>query len=149
LGVRHFVLDPVKSTLQVKITMGLTVDVGRWQGQTNGQTEAAFLDLEAGQPDANGFTRVNILRSSEYLFVDASRLAGFVICIKPLVPVMSAGILGCLGGTDVSFSLDQNHHLGQLGVDGFTAEQCTAQGGRIEVPYSACSAGNVGVLCES
>jgi hypothetical protein len=148
LGVRHFVFNEAKSGLQVKITGGLTVPVGSFKGQTNGQSEPAFLDLEAGQPDADGFTRINIIRSSEYLYVDATELAQFVICLKPLVPIQSAGLLGCNGGSDIGISLDQNHHLGQVGVDGFTVEQCQSQAGRIEIPYAVCSAGLVGQSCE-
>jgi hypothetical protein len=126
----------------------LIVPVGRFQGQTNGQIEPAFLDFEAGQPDAEGFVKVNILRASEFIFVDASELASFVICIKPLVPVMAAGILGCNGGMDVSISLDQDHYLGEVGVDGFTVADCTAQNGQVEIPYAACGAGNIGQACE-
>jgi hypothetical protein len=149
LGIRHFVLNKVKSTFQVKIAGGLNITVGRFEGQSNGQTEPGFLDLEAGQPDAHGFTKINITRASEFLYVDATRLAGFVVCIKPLVPVMSAGLLGCNGGMDVGISLDQDHHLGQLGLDGFTAAQCAAQQGHIETPYAACDAGNVGAMCSA
>ena len=150
LGIRHFVLDKAKSTFVVKITTSLgplTIPVGNFQGQSNGQTEAAFLDLEAGQPDEHGFTRINIVAASEFLYVDATQLAGFVICIKPLVPVQSAGILGCNGGMDVGISLDQNHRLGQIGVDGFTTAQCLAQQGHVERPYAACTAGMVDAMC--
>ena len=105
------------------------------------------MDLEAGQPDEHGFTRINITAASEFFYVDATALAGFVVCIKPLVPVLSAGFLGCNGGMDVGISLDQDHHLGQVGVDGFTAEQCAAMQGHVEVPYAACTAGNVGATC--
>lgn len=141
-------LDPTKSVLQVKITGGLTIPLGGFQGQSNGQTEPAFLDLEAGQPDAEGFTRVNLVDASEFIFVDSSALAGFVICVKITAPVPSAGILGCSGGRDVGISLDQDHRLGQLGVDRFTTGQCEEQGGEIEIPYAACSAGTVGAGCD-
>ncbi|MFI5394791.1 MAG: hypothetical protein ACHQ9S_04590 [Candidatus Binatia bacterium] len=161
---------------------GVNVTVGGFQGQSNVDgvptTEPAFLDLEAGQPDANGFTTVNIRSSSEFFFVDATSLAHFVICIKPLLSATptAAGLLGCNGGKDISLSLDQNHHLGQVGVhqcsagtvnqpctvdadcdtsaganDGkctvFTAAQCTALQGHVEIPYAACSAGTVNQPC--
>lgn len=146
LGTRRFVLDEVRSTFQVKIAGGLQITVGRFQGQSDGQTEAAFLDLEAGQPDEEGFTLINIPRASEYIYVDAGDLAGFVICIKPRLPVTAAGILGCNGGADASITLDQDHHLGEIGVNGFTAAQCAAMQGQIELPYSAC-AGNADAVC--
>ncbi len=147
LGLRHFVISEAKSTFQIKIRDGLTIPVGKFQGQSNGIVEPAFLDLEAGQPDANGFVTVNIPRASDYIFVDSKSLAGFVFCIKPLVPVTAAGVLGCNGGRDVSLSLEQNHHVGEVGVDGFTAAQCRALQGQVEVPYAVCSAGMVGAPC--
>lgn len=150
LGLRHFVLNTAKSVFQVKIAGGLTLPLGSIQGQTNGQPEPGFLDLEAGQPDAQGFTRINIPRTSDFFYVDSRRSGGpFVICIKPLVPVMSAGFLGCNGGMDIGISLNQDHHLGELGVDGFTVQQCRAQGGTIEVPYASCTAGTVGTRCDA
>ena len=154
LGVRHFVLDQAKSQFQIRIAAGSivsTVPVGGFQGQSNGETEAAFFDFEAGQPDADGFTKVNIVRASEYFFVDArSTPAKFLICLHMLVPpsgIPDAGILGCNGGLDISLSLDQNHRVGQVGVGGFTADQCTAVNGTVERPYASCSAGNVGGAC--
>jgi hypothetical protein len=147
LGIRHFVLAKAKSTFQIKIAGGLTIPVGRFDGQSNGQSEPAFLDLEAGQPNERGVTRINIVAASEYLYVDATMLAGFVICIKPLVPVQSAGVLDCDGGMDVGISLDQDHHIGQVGVDGFTVQQCVAQQGQVEVPYSGCTAGKLDAAC--
>ena len=134
---------------QVKIAGGLTIPLGHFQGQTNGQTAPAFLDLEAGQPNANGFVNVNIVGASDFIFVDATMLARFVICIKPRVPVMAAGALGCYGGADIGLSLDVNHHIGQVGVDGFTAAQCEAQRGHVEIPYAACAAGKVGLACDA
>ena len=147
LGLRHFVVDPSQSALQVKLPGGLTVEVGKFQGQSNGQTEAAFLDLEAGELDEHGFTNISIPRASQYIYVDATTLAGFVICIKPLVPVVNAGALGCNGGMDVSIFLNQDHRLGRIGVNGVTAAQCAAAQGHVEVPYNACTAGNVDHLC--
>lgn len=148
LGVRHFVLDPAKSIFQVKIAGGLSISLGSFRGQTNGQTEPAFLDLEAGQPNAQGVTLINVVRASEYIFVDSTDLAQIVFCIKPIVPVMSAGVLGCNGGMDIGISLNVDHHLGQVGIDGFTVAQCAAQGGIVELPYALCSAGTVGQACD-
>ncbi len=125
----------------------MTVPVGGFQGQTNNTTERAFLDLEAGEPDAQGVARINILGASEYIFVDAVDLAGFVLCIKPLVPVMSAGVLGCNGGIDAAISLNVDHRLGELGVNGFTSLDCAAEEGTFEIPWAACTAGTVGKVC--
>jgi hypothetical protein len=180
LGVRHFVLDKSKSTFKVKFVSNgkiFNTTVGGFQGQSNGQTEVAFLDFEAGQPDEHGFTTVNVVRSSEFLFVDASATAHFFICIKPQVPAIAAGLLGCNGGRDISLSLDQDHYIGQVGVPPFctagkvaqpctvdadcdttagvndgtctvsTAAQCTARLGHVEVPYVACTAGKVDQPC--
>ena len=151
LGTRHFVLDPTKSPFQIRIRGGLTIPVGTFQGQSNGQTEPAFFDFEAGQPDANGFVKVKIVRASEYFFVDArNTAANFVICLHMLVPpegIPDAGILACNGGMDISLSLDQDHRVGQVGVDGFTADQCTALQGTVETPYASCSAGLVDQSC--
>ena len=38
--------------------------------------------------------RINITAASEFFYVDATALAGFVVCIKPLVPVPSGGHTG-------------------------------------------------------
>jgi len=43
--------------------------------------------------------------------------------------------------------LTQNHHLGQIGVNGFSAEQCTNQGGNIESPNQICGTGAIGQVC--
>jgi hypothetical protein len=150
LGIRHFVLDPSKSPFQVRIRGGLTVPAGNFQGQSNGQIESAFFDFEAGQPDADGFAKVKIIRASEYFVVDARTTpAQFVVCLHMLVPpegIPDAGILGCNGGMDVSLSLDQDHRVRQDGID-VTADQCTALQGTVEVPYASCSAGLVDQSC--
>jgi hypothetical protein len=152
LGIRHFVLDPTKSPFQIRLSSGLTIPVGNFQGQSNGQTEPAFFDFEAGQPDAKGFVKVKIVRASEYFFVDARKTAAkLIICIRMLVPpegIPDAGILACNGGMDISLSLDQDHRVGQVGVDGFTADQCTALQGTVETPYASCSAGLVDQSCD-
>jgi len=153
LGSRHFVLNPTKSPFQIRIRSGLTIPVGTFQGQSNGQTEPAFFDFEAGQPDEKGFVKVKIVRASEYFFVDAKKTAAKeIICLHMLVPpegIPDAGILACNGGMDISLSLDQDHRLGQVGVDGFTADQCTALQGTVETPYASCGAGLVDQSCKA
>jgi hypothetical protein len=148
LGIRHFVLNKSRSTFQVRIPPGVNIPVGNFEGQTNGVTEPAFLDLEAGQPDAQGITKVNVVRASEYIFANAPS-AGFVFCIKLQVPAPEAGILACNGGVDISIALNVDHNIGEVGVNGFTAAQCEALQGHVEVPYSTCGAGLVGQLCEA
>jgi hypothetical protein len=151
LGSRLFLLDPTKSPFQIRIRSGLTIPVGTFQGQSNNQTEPAFFDFEAGQPDDKGIVKVKIVRASEYFFVDARETpAKMIICMRILVPpegIPDAGILACNGGMDISLTLDQDHRLGKVGVDGFTADQCTALQGKVEAPYAICSAGLVDQSC--
>jgi hypothetical protein len=81
-------------------------------------------------PDANGLARVHVTGASTYLSVPLGDGAFF--CIKPLVPVQNAGVLSCTGGIDLGVSSTQDHHLGALAVDGFTADDCSDAGGSIE-----------------
>jgi hypothetical protein len=151
LGSRHFVLDPTKSPFQIRIRSGLTIPVGYFQGQSNNQTEPAFFDFEAGQPDDKGVVKVKIVRASEYFFVDARKTAAKdIICLRMLVPpegIPDAGILACNGGMDINLSLYQDHRVQQDGVD-VSADQCTALQGTVETPYASCTAGLVDKLCK-
>jgi len=148
LGTRHFVLNPAHSTLTAALSASLSLPLGEFQGQKDGVTGLpAYLDLQAGEPDAQGFTPISVVDASDYLYVDATAQAQIVLCIKPLVPVPNAGIVACNGGLDFSVSLTQNHHVGALGVDGFTAADCAAVGGSIESPNQICASGSTGQLC--
>ena len=151
LGVRRFTLNQARSPFQAALAPGLTFTVGGFQGQTNGQLEPAFLELDAGEPDAaTGVATVNVTRASEFLVVNGSQPpVNLVLCLKPLVPVQAAGAVACNGNFSFGVGIAQNHHIGQLGVDGFTAEACTAGDGHIESPNQICAGGKVGEVCRT
>jgi hypothetical protein len=108
------------------------------------------LDLEAEQPDpATGVATINITGSSDFLFADGRALAGIVLCLKPIVPVQAAGIVACNGGLPLGFNLSQDHHIGQIGVDGFTPADCTNMRGFLESPNQICAAGLTGDPCRT
>jgi len=131
LGTRHVVLDAQTSQFTL-VDLSGSLTLGGIQGQTNGQTgQPGFLDLQAGAPDSSGLATVSVTAASDYLYVDARPQAPLVVCLRPLLPVNSAGVLQCNGGFDFSIDLTQNHHLGQIGVD-MTANQCSALGGSVE-----------------
>jgi hypothetical protein len=82
-------------------------------------------------PDpVTGIASVAVTGASEYLSV--SIIAGPTFCIRPLVPVAAAGVIACNGGVDLGVTTTVDHDIGTVGVDGFTAEQCTEQGGVVE-----------------
>jgi hypothetical protein len=149
LGIRHFVLNPANSPFAVVGVQGTTPFVlGGFQGQKNGLTGLpGYLDLQAGQPDGHGFATLDVVDASDYLYVDATATAQVVVCIKPMVPLSNAGLVACNGGLDFSLEVTQNHHLGQVGINGFTVDQCTGQGGSVESPNQICGAGMIGRPC--
>jgi hypothetical protein len=51
-----------------------------------------------------------------------------------MVPVPAAGVLACSGGVDLGVSSSQDHNIGTVGVDDFTAADCSAAGGTLEGP---------------
>lgn len=118
LGVRHFTLDPASSRLDFE------PGLGSFTGFTG------FLDLAVGVPDpSTGVAPVAVTGASPYLSV---AVGDFTFCIKPLLPAQNAGVLSCNGGIELGVSSTQDHHLGTVGVDGFTAEDCAAAGGSVE-----------------
>jgi hypothetical protein len=148
LGKRHFVLGP-KSTFQIVLGSGLALTLGVFQGQSQGQTEPGFMDLQAGAPDpATGIASVDVTDSSEFFFVQNAGF-GIVLCLKLHTPAPSAGIVDCNGTLDFSTVLTQNHNIGQVGVDGFTAAQCASMGGSVESPNQICAAGMLGEVCRT
>ncbi len=147
LGTRHFVINPAKSPFEAKLGT-INIKLAEFQGQTNGQTGSAFLDLEAGQPNAAGIATINVTGASEFIFADGSQF-GIVLCIKPLVPVMSAGIVTCKGGLPLGFKLTQDHNIGQVGINGFTAADCETMQGHIEDANEICAAGTPGLQCRA
>jgi hypothetical protein len=146
LGTRHFVLGP---SSQFSVLVGdFPFLRGQIRGQNaNGEVVPAFLDLEAGKPDpATGAASITVTATSDYFFVATQFL---VVCLKPQTPAVSAGVVGCKGGLPFGFSTSQNHRVGQVGVNDFTAEDCTAIGGRVESANQICAAGAVGDLCRA
>jgi hypothetical protein len=93
-----------------------------------------FLDLTAAVPDpVSGQTFVDVTDASEFITMDLNPDAAFVVCIRPLaIPVNRAGIIDCDGGSDLGIAALQDHHLGEVGVDGFSADDCAAAGGTVE-----------------
>lgn len=149
LGLRHFIIHQARSPFQATLGQGFTVTVGGFQGQTaDGEVGEAFLDLQAGTPDpSTGVATIDVVGASDFIFADGRDLAGIVLCLKPLVPVTAAGIVACTGGDSFGLSTSQDHHIGQIGVDGFTAADCDAAQGHIESPNQICQTGLVGELC--
>jgi hypothetical protein len=147
LGMKHFVLDPRNSQFRAAIAPGFVVPLGPFRGQTNGVVGDAYFDLQAGQPDTTGLATVDVVGSSEYIFADASSFAPLVICIRPILPVTTAGLLDCTGTLDFSIVSTIDHNIGQVGVGGFTAQDCTNANGTIEGANEICAAGMVGQQC--
>lgn len=152
LGERRFTFSE-RSRFSAALTGGLNLGLGSFQGQKNGQTQSAYLVFRAGEPDSNGIAPIDIVDGSDYFFVQA-QFANLLVCIRPLIPVMNAGVIQCNGGQDYSIVLQTNHHVGQLGVNGFTLQDClsTCSGavcGQVEGATQICAAGVVGELCRS
>src|SRR6185436_4160194 len=117
LGTRHFVLDPVRSNFTAVLAPGFEVNLGSFRGQNNDPNNTvtdAFFDFEAGEPDENGLAFVNVTASSEYIFASAN-IANITVCLKPLVPVINAGVVQCNGGLDYSIRTAIDHVLGRIG----------------------------------
>lgn len=146
LGTRRFVFDTQRSNFTAVLAPGFEVSLGTFRGQNDGVIGDAFLEFEAGAPDANGIALVNITDASDYLIAQAS-IANLTICLKPLVPVTNAGVLQCNGGLDYSIATSVDRVVGQIGEDGFTVEDCNEIGGTIEGPNQVCGAGLVGLEC--
>ncbi|MFI5364502.1 MAG: hypothetical protein ACHQ4J_02660 [Candidatus Binatia bacterium] len=148
LGVRHFIINPATSPFKALLG-SLSISLAKFEGQTNGQTAPAFLDLEAGQPDpVTGIATINITNASEFIYANAT-VASIVLCLKPLVPVTKAGVVACNGGQQLGFTITQDHTIGVVGVNGFTAHQCQGMNGNLQGPNQTCAAGGVGFACRT
>jgi hypothetical protein len=91
-----------------------------------------YLELSAGVPHPlTGLARIDITGASPFLSIP---LPPFTLCIKPIVPVIGAGVLACTGGFDLGVSSAQDHNIGVVGVDDFSAEDCDIAGGVLEAP---------------
>jgi hypothetical protein len=146
LGVRRFLLSPEESPFDAVVAPDMHLTLGLFRGQSDGQVEDAFIDLEAGEPDEDGIAVINVTEASDYFFAQ-STLASLTICAKLLVPAIGAGFVDCDGGSDVSIGTVVNHRLGQIGVDGFTVQDCEQMGGTVESANQICAAGLTGDLC--
>jgi hypothetical protein len=135
LGPRRFSLAPASSTLI------LLPDVGTFSGFTG------HLELAAGVPDpVTGIASIAVTGASEYLSL--AIVGGPTFCIRPMVPVAAAGVVDCDGGIDLGVTSTVDHDIGTVGVDGFTAEDCAAQGGAVEgegAPHPAVCNGPIEV----
>jgi hypothetical protein len=121
LGTRRFSLDPVTSAFVSVLEQGMV--------QAAGFT--GYLDLQAGPPDPQtGHAVIDVTGSSTYLQL---KVGTDLICIRPVVPAVAVGIVDCDGGTDLGITIRQDHRLGVVGEDGFTAPDCTDAGGTGEV----------------
>jgi hypothetical protein len=118
--MRRFSLNPQSSLIRLLPNPGTATGF------------SGFLDLAAGAPDpVSGLATVDIVGASEFLSVE---VAGITLCIKPMVPVARAGVLACSGGIDLGVSSSQDHRIGQVDVNGFTAPDCAAADGTLEGP---------------
>ncbi len=158
LGTRRFTINPRTSPFTAVLSPGFSLPLGGgFKGQTNGVVENGFLELKAGAPDpTTGVASLDVTGGSEYLFVDARPTANLVLCLKPILPITNAGVVLCNGGPDVSIAINANHHLGQVGLNGYTAKDClsdcssTSGGcGSLESPNQICAAGIVGDQCRA
>jgi hypothetical protein len=124
LGTRRFSIDPATSSLEFVLPGYRLTNTG-FEG---------FLDLTVGVPDpTTGQAFVDVTGASEFIALDLNPEAELVVCIRPLaIPVSKAGIIDCDGGIDLGISAQQDHHLGEVGVDGFSAEDCADAGGSVE-----------------
>ena len=96
-----------------------------------------FLDLTVGVPDpTTGIAVIDVTGSSTYLSLPLSLPFGgmLTLCIKPIVPVLAAGVVACNGGFDLGIVSAQDHDIGVVGVNGFTEQSCQAAGGTVEAP---------------
>jgi hypothetical protein len=153
LGLRRFNIVKKNSPFQVTGPLGpnVTLPIATFQGQTNGQAEQGFFEFQAGQPDPQtGIATIDVTNSSEFLFADARSFPGanLVLCIKPVLPAVNAGLIACNGGLP-GITTAQNHRLGQIGVDGFTPDDCSSMNGSIESPNQICAAGLIGEPCRT
>jgi hypothetical protein len=92
-----------------------------------------YLDLTVGMPDpVTGQTAVDITGASTYISLDLNPDVAQTLCIRPIVPIANAGRIDCHGTSDLGSSATQDHRLGEVGVDGFTAADCINAGGTVE-----------------
>lgn len=153
LGDRVFTLS-ARSEFRAVLSTGFSIPLGSFRGQKDGVEGPAYLVLRAGEPDASGLATIDIPEASDFFFADARSIAQIVLCLRPLVPVRTAGLVNCRGGLDYSIVLSANHHLGQIGQEGFSLADCLGTCnpggcGTVEAPDQICAAGLVGQTCRA
>lgn len=83
-----------------------------------------------------GVAQVDIVGASEFLSLvlppEEEGGESETFCIQPIFPVVRAGIVDCNGGQDLGISTSQNHVVGIVGENKFTAQACEDEGGMIE-----------------
>ena len=127
LGTRRFSIDPATSGIRSYTAFGPTDALG-FQG---------WLELEGSAVEpSTGLARIDVVGASELITLDSFTSGGpVVICIEPLpdqFPIAGAGFIDCNGGTAFGYSLTYDHNIGVVGQSGFTEQQCTAAGGKVE-----------------
>jgi len=127
--VRRFSLNPASSGIHT--VSALDPDI---RSETFGFE--GYLDLALGTADAIGIAQVDIVGASSFLSLTLEPEDGaesMTFCIQPvLLPVIRAGVIDCDGGEDLGVSTFQDHVVGVVGQNGFTAQDCEDAGGRIE-----------------
>lgn len=76
---------------------------------------------------------VDVTGASTFIVLDFNPDAELTICIRPLaVPVTKVGMIDCDGGSDLGITALQDHRVGEVGLDGFSADECLTAGGTVE-----------------
>lgn len=128
LGTRHFTLNAQSSSFTF-VTQSGTLPLAGFTGT---------LDLSAGQPDSlTGQAVIDVIGTGDtpYLVLDMTTQptpVPFTICVWPQVPAAGAGVVACRGGTGLDVRATQDHRLGEVDLNGFTAGDCAAAGGTVE-----------------
>ena len=147
LGRRVFTIDSLKSNFESALDPNFIIPLGRFRGQKDGETDDAFFVFEAGEPNEDGVALIDIVDGSDFLHAEVSLLGDFVLCVKPIIPAPQAGRINCNGGDDLSLLTELDHNLGEIGVEGFNAADCSAAGGTLEGPNQVCASGLIGEEC--
>jgi hypothetical protein len=102
------------------------------QGPLQATGFTGHLDLRAGSPDIQtGIAVIDVMSASEFLQLKIE--PDLLICIRPEVPALAAGVVDCDGGTNLGVTIRQDHRVGVVGQAGFTAQSCATAGGTVEM----------------
>jgi hypothetical protein len=120
-GSRHFSLNANASGVRTFVQPDALVSANT--GFTG------YLELSMGTPNPGGVAQLNLVGSSDLLSLP---LGGMTLCFRPFLPVFRAGVISCDGGVDLGVRTSQDHDIGKVGENGFTAAACTAAHGTVE-----------------